>query len=54
MIGLLIVAAIVLSLIKWPRRTIEEADEAIADSVAEEIKRPAGRHSADDTIRGGN
>ena len=54
MIGLLIVISIVLSLIKWPRRTLEAADEAIADSVAEEIKRPTGRHAADETTQGGN
>lgn len=36
MIGLLVVAAIVLTLIKWPKQTIDEAEAAIADSAAEE------------------
>ncbi|MCI4012302.1 sodium-dependent transporter [Brevibacterium sp. ZH18] len=42
MIGLLIVASIVLSLIKWPKKTLEDADAAIADSVAE--KELKGEH----------
>ncbi|WP_181272767.1 sodium-dependent transporter [Brevibacterium oceani] len=36
MIGLLVVASIVLTLIRWPKQTIDEAEAAIADSVAAE------------------
>ena len=36
MIGLLAVAAIILSIIKWPKQTIDEMESAITDSVAEE------------------
>ncbi|SDS68535.1 neurotransmitter:Na+ symporter, NSS family [Brevibacterium sandarakinum] len=36
MIGVLIVAAVVLSLIRWPKTTLAEMDAAIADSVANE------------------
>ena len=36
MIGLLIVVSIVLSLIKWPKKTLDGLDAAIADSAAEE------------------
>src|SRR5699024_5601817 len=36
MIGLLAVAAIILSIIKWPKQTIDERESAIADSVAED------------------
>ena len=46
MIGLLIVASIILTLIKWPQKTIDDAEAAIADSVAEEART--------DTLKGGN
>ena len=36
MIGLLIVGSIILTLIRWPKETIDEMEAAIADSVAEE------------------
>ena len=36
MIGLLAVAAIIISIIKWPKQTIDEMESAITDSVAEE------------------
>ncbi|AZT94669.1 sodium-dependent transporter [Brevibacterium aurantiacum] len=35
MIGLLIIASIVLTLIKWPQKTLDAAEAAVADSVAE-------------------
>lgn len=38
MIGLLIVLAIVLTLIKWPKKTLDEAEASIADSVEQEKK----------------
>ncbi|GAA1513421.1 sodium-dependent transporter [Brevibacterium permense] len=38
MIGLLIVLAIVFTLIKWPKKTLDEAEAAIADSVEHEKK----------------
>lgn len=38
MIGLLIVLAIVFTLIKWPKKTLVEAEAAIADSVEQEKK----------------
>ncbi|MCD1285370.1 MAG: sodium-dependent transporter [Brevibacterium sp.] len=47
MIGLLIVVSIVLSLIKWPKKTLDELDAAVADSVAEEGS--AGQGSAGQT-----
>lgn len=36
MIALLVVASIVLTLVRWPKKTIDDMNEAIADSVAEE------------------
>ncbi|UVI35495.1 sodium-dependent transporter [Brevibacterium spongiae] len=36
MIALLIVASIILTLVKWPKKTIDDMHEAIADSVAED------------------
>ena len=36
MIALLVVAAIILSVVKWPKKTLEDMDVAIADSVANE------------------
>lgn len=41
MIGLLAVLAIVLTLVRWPRKSLENAEAAIADSVFEENKRKA-------------
>lgn len=41
MIGLLAVLAIVLTLVRWPRKSLEAAEAAIADSVFEENKRTA-------------
>ncbi len=38
MIALLIVIAIVLSLIKWPQKTLDDTDASVADSVHEELK----------------
>ena len=36
MIGLLVVGSIILTLVKWPKETIDEMETAVADSVAEE------------------
>ena len=38
MIALLVVAAIILSIVKWPTRTLEDMDVALADSVTNENK----------------